>query len=162
MKFIYTLILLSVSAFPAANISWQHPDDTATYNIYRATGACSVPSTFAKVGTSTVRSYTDSPPVGRYCYRVTAVVGGVESVPSSTLEYASLPPAPTDLRIAGQIALVVPDGWTGRYGRKGNTFYWPEPPYPEIKGFGWAIVRGLEHAPVGTEWIVVTGEVERG
>jgi len=51
---------------------------------------------------------------------------------------------------------VVPDGFVGRYGRKGDTFYWPEGvPDPTITGTGWGLVRGLVRAPAGTTFVDV-------
>jgi len=56
---------------------------------------------------------------------------------------------------------VIPLGWTGKYGQFGTTWYWPSRPGPEIVGFGWAIVYGLEFAPPGTKWFWVVDGVER-
>jgi hypothetical protein len=52
--------------------------------------------------------------------------------------------------------MVVPDGFTGRYGRKGDTWYWPEGVAdPVITGLGWALVRGLDKAPDGTTYTTI-------
>jgi hypothetical protein len=97
----YLLILLPISLSADITLVWQHPDPTATYTVYRAPGACSAVSTFTRLGGATARSYTDSPPTGQHCYRVTATVAGVESAPSTPISYTAAPAAPTGLKIEG-------------------------------------------------------------
>lgn len=46
--------------------------------------------------------------------------------------------------------LIIPPGWAGRYGRNGNTWYWPAAPLPEVTGYGAAVVLGVDKAPAGT------------
>jgi hypothetical protein len=65
-----------------------------TYNVYRAP-SCS--GTFAKINAAPVSTtvYFDNQPApGSYCYRVTAVLNGVESNPSNTATAAILPLQP--------------------------------------------------------------------
>jgi hypothetical protein len=61
------------------------------YNVYRA-GSCA--GTFAKINAAPVTAtvYLDNqPPPGTYCYRVTAVLNGVESTPSNDAMATILP-----------------------------------------------------------------------
>ncbi|GEM_PF-3257648 len=65
-----------------------------TYNVYRAP-SCS--GTFAKINAAPVSTtvYFDNQPApGSYCYRVTAVLNGVESNPSNTATATILPLRP--------------------------------------------------------------------
>ena len=62
-----------------------------TYNVYRA-GSCA--GTLAKINSAPVTAtvYLDNqPPPGSYCYRVTAVLNGVESNPSNNAMATILP-----------------------------------------------------------------------
>lgn len=82
-------------------LSWAdtvNPPST-TYNVYRAPGACSAASAFAKVTDlpSISKSLTDAPGAGTWCYQVTALVGGVESEPSAPITVTAKPAAPTAL-----------------------------------------------------------------
>src|SRR5579863_4303388 len=88
----------------AVKISWTASTDAAanpslTYNVYRA-AAC--PGHFAKINAAPVigTSYVDtSAGTGAaYCYQVTAVLSGVESVPSNQA-IAAVPP-PSDRQAA--------------------------------------------------------------
>jgi hypothetical protein len=70
-----------------------------TYHVYRAPGACSDSSRFERVNAAplAVRTYQDTPTPGTWCYRVTALVAGVESVPSAPVAILVQPAAPTGL-----------------------------------------------------------------
>lgn len=62
-----------------------------TYNVYRASSCA---GTFAKINSAPVTAtvYLDNqPPPGSYCYRVTAVLNGVESNPSNDAMATILP-----------------------------------------------------------------------
>jgi hypothetical protein len=62
-----------------------------TYNVYRAS-TCA--GTFAKINAAPVSAtiYLDNQPApGSYCYRVTAVLNGIESNPSNTATATILP-----------------------------------------------------------------------
>lgn len=69
-------------------LRWTSSSDAAanpslTYNVYRAS-FCS--GAFTKLNTAPVTSTTyldNQPPPGTYCYRVTAVLNGIESAPSN-------------------------------------------------------------------------------
>lgn len=93
-----------LSATPALSqrsvrITWQASSDAAanpslTYNVYRASSCA---GQFSKVNASPVSftSYVDAT-VGvgaAYCYRVTAVLNGLESAPSNQV-IAAIPPPP--------------------------------------------------------------------
>lgn len=100
--------LLFVFALPAAAqhsvaLSWTAPTGTpiaASYNMYRATGACATGIVFTKQNTSPITgtTYTDSTSTlvanGVFCYQVTAVSPtNVESIPSNQVTAAI--PGPT-------------------------------------------------------------------
>jgi hypothetical protein len=115
MKRVIQLIVLTAAlavclcaATHSITIAWTdtvNPTGTTTYNVYRLTGACPTPAPatapppgFAQLvsGISTTTE-TDSTvlPATTYCYLVTAVVAGSESVPSNTaqgVEPGSFPP----------------------------------------------------------------------
>lgn len=82
----------------------------STYHVYRAPGACSAASTFAKVTDlpSLSKSLADAPGAGTWCYQVTAVVDGVESEPSAPLTVKTKPAAPTGLTATGAAAATPP------------------------------------------------------
>jgi hypothetical protein len=108
MKLAPTLVFvaLAVTAAPAraqthnVALTWTASADAAanpslTYNIYRSS-ACS--GTFAKLNTAPVAAttYLDSAVLpGTYCYQATAVLAGVESVPSN--QAVAVVPAPLTL-----------------------------------------------------------------
>ena len=105
------LLLASVSCpgqtTHSATLSWNAPTDATsatTYSVYRAVGPCTPTPTLTKLASGIVpRTYVDtavSP--GPYCYAVTAVAGGAESV-YSNLAAANVPSfAPTTLTIIVQ------------------------------------------------------------
>lgn len=72
-----------------------------TYNVYRATSACTSTPTFAKINASPVTGLSFSDPnvsVGNtYCYQVTAVLNGLESAPSNSASAVILPSSPQTL-----------------------------------------------------------------
>ena len=80
----------------SAYLAWTASSDAATnpslaYNVYRA-ASCS--GTFAQINAAPIvtTNYLDNhPPAGSYCYRVTAVLNGTESVPSNTAAATILP-----------------------------------------------------------------------
>jgi len=92
-KLIWLLLMASVAVAQAAThsvtLTWVDASNPAgtTYNVYRATGLCSGTPTFSKIGSAvTVKTYTDaSVTPGNYCYQVTAIFGGAESVPSNSV-----------------------------------------------------------------------------
>jgi fibronectin type 3 domain-containing protein len=105
MKRFITLALLALAVHAAGqkiahgvNLAWSWTGTgTATYNIYRATvsGGETKPALASGVATST---YSDTTAVvgQQYYYTVTAVVGGVESAPSTEVgALISVPPSPT-------------------------------------------------------------------
>jgi hypothetical protein len=75
-----------------ANLNWTAPSDTvagSTYNVYRSAGVCPATApgtlTWTKLTATPVASlsFTDSTiTVGAWCYYVTQVQAGIESVPS--------------------------------------------------------------------------------
>ena len=71
----------------------------ANYQVYRAPGACSDASRFERVNAAplAVRTYQDTPTPGTWCYRVTALVVGIESAPSAPVTVLVQPAAPTGL-----------------------------------------------------------------
>lgn len=72
-------------------LTWQdavNPVGTQ-YNVYRAVGQCDGNAMFALIGAAlSVMGYSDSAVLNgfRYCYGMTAVSGGLESILSATVE----------------------------------------------------------------------------
>jgi len=91
-------VLCAQSAHTVA-LTWTDTTNPAgtSYNVYRAAGACTGSPAFAKIGSTpvSVKTYTDSAvaSASTYCYQVTAVLNGVESVPSNSAP-AVIPPDP--------------------------------------------------------------------
>jgi hypothetical protein len=110
------LLLLAVSAFAQTGrtvaLSWVASPSlgvTGT-NVYRAAGACSpLPANFVKITATPVTgtTYSDSVPIGTYCYYVTSVGGGLESGPSTTAGAVASPNPPTGLTINVALAVTV-------------------------------------------------------
>jgi len=111
MKKLILALMLSVALLSAqgqtvhsATLSWTASPDaaanpTGNYNIYRATGNCADTTiVFTKVGTatSTATTFTDSTVAAAttYCYEVTFVANGLESI-DSNLAQAVIPQNPT-------------------------------------------------------------------
>lgn len=89
LAFLFLLGTAFAQQTHSVSLAWQdtaNPTGT-TYNVYRATGLCSGTPTFSKLATAvTVKTYTDSTvTTGNYCYQVTAVFQGSESVPSNSV-----------------------------------------------------------------------------
>lgn len=92
----------------SATLNWTLSTDSgSTYNAYRISGACpssattgqgtKLTSTPLASGTTT---FTDAGlAVGSYCYYVTAVLNGAESVPSNLAPAVVLPQAPSALTV---------------------------------------------------------------
>ena len=82
----------------------------ATYNVYRAPGVCSESSRFEKLTPVplAVRTHQDAPGPGSWCYRVTALVGAIESAPCSSVTAVVQPAAPTGLTVAPAPTASVP------------------------------------------------------
>ena len=109
------LALCAVSAVSSAQtthqvvLNWTASADAAanpslTYNVYRLNNACVTPvgTNYVKVNTAaiTTATFTDTTvTVGVYCYYVTAVLNGAESVPSNTAQATVLPKAPTAVTV---------------------------------------------------------------
>lgn len=101
------LPLLLLTRFAAAQsthsvtLNWTPSADGGTVNVYRAPAACaSNPTNFTQIKSGAIAAgpYADAGiSVGNYCYRITAVVGGAESLPSNTANAAVLPQAPTNV-----------------------------------------------------------------
>jgi hypothetical protein len=91
--------LVTTDAFAqsqSAYLRWAPSSDAAsnpslTYNVYRGSSCA---GTFTKLNASPVAAtiYLDNqPPPGSYCYRVTAVLNGIESTPSNNATATILP-----------------------------------------------------------------------
>ena len=80
-------------------LTWTASTDGGAVTVYRASGACSTSSIFTAVTTGVaVNTFVDSTvTVGSFCYEVTTVVGGAESLPSNQVTARILPGAPTAL-----------------------------------------------------------------
>jgi hypothetical protein len=90
----------------SVSLSWTASIDAAanpslTYSVYRATGSCT--ATFTKINTNvTLSVYTDpSMQPGSYCYKVTSVLNGAESVFSNSASAVILPAPPTNAAVTG-------------------------------------------------------------
>ncbi len=104
------LMLLGAQAHAqshAVSLKWNASVDVASnYNVYRLSGACPASGTtgFTKITATAVTgtAYSDTAvAAGTYCYYVTSVLNGAESVPSNLAVAVILPAAPTSLSIAG-------------------------------------------------------------
>lgn len=80
-------------------LTWTASVDGGAITVYRAPGACSSGSVFSAISTGVaVNNYVDvALSVGSYCYEVTTVVNGTESVASNQVTARILPSAPTTL-----------------------------------------------------------------
>lgn len=97
-------LLFAISTQAATHqvvLNWTASVDGGVVTVYRAPGACSSSSTFAAVTTGVAaNTFTDATvTVGSFCYQVTTVVNGVESLPSNQVTARILPQAPTSLTI---------------------------------------------------------------
>jgi hypothetical protein len=81
-----------------------------TYHVYRAAGVCATTSRFDRVTVDpvAVKTYRDSPGPGNWCYRVTALSGGLESPPSAAVGMIVAPMAPTGLTATPAVAAASP------------------------------------------------------
>jgi hypothetical protein len=95
------LLICSLGSYAQAahsvTLTWtdaQNPAGT-TYNVKRAIGLCTGTPTFTTIASAlTTKTYNDATvTVGNYCYVVTAVLNGAESVPSNSAQ-ANVPPFP--------------------------------------------------------------------
>jgi hypothetical protein len=97
------LLALPLAAQTGAHtvtLTWTASPDGGVVTVYRATGTCStVPLTFTAISTGvTGTTYVDSGIApGKFCYQVTTVVNGAESLPSNQAQAVILPLAPTTL-----------------------------------------------------------------
>ncbi len=86
-----------------AEITWDDTSNPATvrYQIYRADTACDANPVFVAVGSPVAeKKFFDKPlVVGRYCYRVVAIVGTQKSEPSTLVTADAAPFAPGSLTI---------------------------------------------------------------
>ena len=83
-------------------LTWSdasNPAAKVAYHVERGARACAT-ATFARLTVNTLpaRQYSDTSPPGTWCYRVVAVVDGVESDPSTPVQVSTKPAAPTDLK----------------------------------------------------------------
>lgn len=96
------LMVVSCQAH-TATLTWTNSPDTPNTNVYRLSGVCPATLTGFTLLTATpvtTATYTDSTITpGTYCYYVTAVVGGAESVPSPTVSATVLPASPSAIVI---------------------------------------------------------------
>lgn len=82
--FIFACLLAAQTPTRTVTLTWEdtrNPTGT-TYNVYRASGACSVAPDFAKVNAApiTAKTYDQTGVVpGKYCYVVRAEYDGMES-----------------------------------------------------------------------------------
>lgn len=98
----------------AVDLAWEHTGITTGFNVYRAAGSCAAASpapVFAKLNPAAIteKRYTDNSVVtGQvYCYRVTAIAGALESIPSNTAEAPIAPYPPNNLTVTVQVTVTV-------------------------------------------------------
>lgn len=87
-------------------LTWEdieNPTGT-TYSVYRASSPCGAATTFTKIASAvSSKTYSDSGIVpGHYCYQVTAVYDGIESLPSNNADANVKPKPPKNLVGQGQ------------------------------------------------------------
>jgi len=101
LAFLLSTIASAQTITHVVTLTWADTANPAgtTYNIYRATGLCSGTPTFNKIGSAvTAKTFDDnSVSPGNWCYQVTAVFGGAESVPSNSVNPNVPAFAPTSL-----------------------------------------------------------------
>jgi hypothetical protein len=117
MTILILLLLLSVGAMAQAatpahgvDLTWGKPTDATAaslYKVYRANGLCSLnPVNFTQVGTPvSVLAYSEDDPANTsYCFYVTHVLNGFESVPSNKVSVTTLsdPTCPTNVAATGR------------------------------------------------------------
>jgi len=97
--FLFLAVPLNAAPTHQVVLNWLASADGGAVTIYRAPGACSASSVFASISSGvTANTYTDSTvTVGSFCYQVTTIVNGVESLPSNPVTVRLLPGAPTSL-----------------------------------------------------------------
>ena len=109
-RLICFLALLSGTAFAQAShsvtLTWTASTDTGgTVNVYKATSGCTGTPSFTLLASGVVSAgpYIDSTVgVGQFCYYVTAVVNGAESLPSNNAAATVLPKSPTSIKAVAQ------------------------------------------------------------
>lgn len=112
MKALFALVLFAAALLAQTAhtvvLTWTDPNNPAgaTYNVYRANGACSSNPTFASLVSTPVSglTFTDTGvTVGQtYCYHITAVIGTVESAPGPNAGATVLPFSPASLQISAK------------------------------------------------------------
>jgi hypothetical protein len=120
MKTAILILLASVAAFAqtgrTVDLSWGLSPTLGVTgsNVYRLSAAC--PSTvtlaaFTKLNATPIpiatRTYSDTVPIGTYCYVVTATGAGLESAPSNTASAVATPAPPPGLTVNIAIAVTV-------------------------------------------------------
>jgi len=86
---LFAALLMARPPQHSVTLNWQDSINPAgtTYNVYKATGACSSASAFAKLNTSPIvtKSYVDANVSANtaYCYAATSYVSPAESEKSS-------------------------------------------------------------------------------
>lgn len=86
--FFLSAVALAQAAPKGVNLSWSDTTNpvATTYTVYRSPGLCSGTPTFAAIVSGlTVKTYRDLPGVGQFCYKVDAVLSGIESSGSNTV-----------------------------------------------------------------------------
>jgi hypothetical protein len=104
------LALISGTVFAQSShsvlLTWTASTDTGgTVNVYKATSACTGTPSFTLLASGVVAGgpYTDaSVGIGKFCYYVTAVVNGAESLPSNFAPMTVLPKSPTAVTAVSQ------------------------------------------------------------
>ena len=99
MKLIAILFAVAFSAFArndastadakTVSLAWEDARNPAgvSYSVYRSNSTCSTTSLFVKVATVPAKSYEDKNLApGAYCYRVTAILNSLESLPSNSVD----------------------------------------------------------------------------
>lgn len=110
MRKLIGLVLLLLFAVPAipqttgshqVTLTWSASIDGGAYTVYRATGTCSSSLTFTAISTGVAATvYVDSGIApGAFCYQVTTVLNGAESLPSNQAQARILPASPTSLTL---------------------------------------------------------------
>ena len=115
MKTLVILATFTLSAFAqggAVPMSWTASvTPGASYNMWRAPGPCTpTPANFVKINAVPITgtAYTDqNVPLGLWCYRSTAFVGTLESVPSNLYGATVNPEPPTGLQSGIQVTVNV-------------------------------------------------------
>lgn len=99
--FVLLLLAIPTKAAHSVVLNWTASIDGGIVTVYRASGTCSPTSVFTSISSGVItNTFTDTTVnVGSFCYQVTTIVNGKESLPSNQVSAVILPQPPQTLVI---------------------------------------------------------------